>query len=323
MHHPVAWAEFTIAFDKELLGILSRLLLLQHSSPPHRRSIPDSTLKAAWVSKTRYFATPRKLPNRACPCLFVSSPSSPLASSHNISCSQLIIRFGFDQPKQIIQPYSIEMCTSIQSTRPFCAKRTHNNISAMSSLPVTTTIKGQKRRRVSLERVVSFNPQVSLRCVFTSSNDDDSSWIDAYELRQMKDSARRLAKCHYINGVRSQVSSVVPVTASNPVRYEMNGESLRGMEHITDLSTGKLRQAAKNEAIKSVNEEQCRQLLVKALSGVSTSDAVVALSADELRVDTARLSNVYSQKTKAAVMYAKLLAEEDARVAAEILADDL
>jgi hypothetical protein len=197
----------------------------------------------------------------------------------------------------------------------------------MPSLPVTTTTaaattKGQKRRRVSLERAVSFNSQVNLRCVFTSSNDVDSSWIDADELRQMKDSSRRLAKCHYINGVRSQASSSAPAASSSPVRYETNGDSLRGMEHITDLSMGKLRQAAKNEAIKSVNEEQCRQLLVKALSCASTSESV-ALSTDGFRVDTAELSNVYSQKTKASLMYAKQLAEEDARVAAEILAQDM
>jgi hypothetical protein len=93
------------------------------------------------------------------------------------------------------------------------------------------------------------------------------------------------------------------------------------MEHITDLSMGKLRQVAKAEANQSVNEEQYRQLLLKALNSSDGDEFMV--SANGFRVDTNQLSRVYGEKTQAALMYSRKLAEEDAREAAEILAQDL
>lgn len=131
----------------------------------------------------------------------------------------------------------------------------------------------------------------------------------------MKDSARRLAKVWYISSLRNPQA-----TAAD----EMNGDSLRGMEHITDFPRGKLRRAAKTAAIKSVNEEQCRQLRFQVLSRLTSSDAALStLNVNEFKIDTAQLSTCYGRQTKTALDYARCLAEKDAREAAEILAQDL
>lgn len=106
----------------------------------------------------------------------------------------------------------------------------------------------------------------------------------------------------------------------------MDGESLRGMEHITDFPTGKIRQAAKIEANQSVVEEQNRQLLEGALSsfnGTVADAASIVNNMKQFRFDATKLSRVYGTKTSAALMFARRSAEEDAREAAEILAQDL
>jgi hypothetical protein len=232
---------------------------------------------------------------------------------------------------QMIQPqqpqYNEAMCTSNQST--IGIKRRFAPI--MSSSPVSINTNPMqprqlKRRRVSVEKVVQFNPKVNLRCVFPPTTDDESTWIHPQELRQMKDSARQLAKAHYIATVRTSRQQDRPVAAAvHPTKYERNGDSLRGMEHITDLPTGKLRQVAKSTAIKSVNDEQCRQLLVQVLAKSSTSSnaAFTTLDVKDFKVDTAQLSRAYGANTKAALAYARRAAEEDAREAAAILASDL
>ena len=222
---------------------------------------------------------------------------------------------------------SIEMYTSIQPIRTLREnKRRLESVSTMSSKHIAVNqfkATKMKRRRVSLESSVHFNPQVNLRYIYTD-NDQESPWIQPLELREMKESARRLAKARYISSVRNPPQDAAAATI-HPARYEMNGDSLRGMEHFTDFQTGKLRQVAKAAALKSVGEEQCRQLLVKALSCSTSNDALVLnqLNANEFKIDTAQLSICYGNTTKAALAYAKRLAEEDAKEAAEILAQDL
>jgi hypothetical protein len=230
----------------------------------------------------------------------------------------------------MIQPqsqYNEAMCTSIQSARiQSGTKRRFAPIVPSSPVPINTYPMQHpqlKRRRVSVDKGVQFNPKVNLRCVFPCNTEEESTWIHPLALRQMKDSARRLAKAHYIASVRNSRQDL-PMAAVHPTRYEMNGDSLRGMEHITDLPTGKLRQAAKSSAIKSVNDEQCRQLLVHALSSSTSSNAAfTTMDASDFKVDTSQLSRVYGANSKVALAYARRSAEEDAKEAAEILASDL
>jgi hypothetical protein len=229
----------------------------------------------------------------------------------------------------MIQQQSVEMCNRIQSSSKRMLsgnKRRYDPIAVMLPSHFVTkqpACHQYKRSRVQTKssKSVTFCPQVHLRCILPghANSHQESSWINNAELRQMKDNARRLAKSHYI--LHNIKNAPLPCSQVHPVRYEMKGESLRGMEHITDLSMGKLRQVAKAEANQSVNEEQYRQLLLKALNSSDGDEFMV--SANGFRVDTNQLSRVYGEKTQAALMYSRKLAEEDAREAAEILAQDL
>ena len=196
-----------------------------------------------------------------------------------------------------------------------------------------------KRPRLSSssteKKSVQFHPEVKLRCVIPSSNDpQDTTWINLLELCEMKASARNLAKAHLFRSIvhsREEVTtSTTPVSSSPPVsptlhpaRYEIEGESLRGMEHITDLSAGKSRRLSRDAAIKSVDQEQCRQVLVHALKCCHGDVSLLKLDVQGFVIDRTELSRVYGEKTKDALAYSRRLAEEDARMAAEILSQDL
>lgn len=200
-----------------------------------------------------------------------------------------------------------------------------------------------KRPRLSSsstkKKSVQFHPEVKLRCVTPSNNDpQDTTWINPLELCEMKASARNLAKAHLIRSIvhsreeattsTTPASSPPPVSpALHPARYEIEGESLRGMEIITDLSAGKSRRLSRDAAIKSVDQEQCRQVLVHALKCCNGDVSLLnAVECDVLRgfvIDRTELSRVYGEKTKDALAYSRRLAEEDARMAAEILSQDL
>eukprot|EP00956_Cyclotella_meneghiniana_P004558 scaffold5609_cov23-Cyclotella_meneghiniana.AAC.2 len=152
----------------------------------------------------------------------------------------------------------------------------------------------------------------------------------------MKASARNLAKAHLIRTlVHSRDNATATSTATSttlspstihPARYEIQGESLRGMEHITDLSMGKSRRLSRDTAIKSVNQEQCRQVLIHALTichGDVSLLNTIQFDVQGFKVDRTELARVYGEKTKDALAYSRRLAEEDAKLAAEILSQDL
>jgi len=182
-----------------------------------------------------------------------------------------------------------------------------------------------KRRRVERKiKSVQFNPQVKLRCVM-STNLEQESWLDINDIRATKAKAKGLAKHYYLNNIKkpsdSQATTAeVANTMTHPARYEMNGDSLRGMEHLTDLETGKRRQLSRARAIRSVNDEQCRQLLVSTLASWNSAAAATTLV---FRVDTSQLARVYGEKTEDALEYSRRLAQEDAEEAAAILSADL
>jgi len=151
----------------------------------------------------------------------------------------------------------------------------------------------------------------------------------------MKASARNLAKAHLIRtlvhsrdnaAATSTATSTTTTSTIHPARYEIQGESLRGMEHITDLSMGKSRRLSRDTAIKSVNQEQCRQVLIHALT-ICNGDVsllnTIQFDVEGFKVDRTELARVYGEKTKDALAYSRRLAEEDAKMAAEILSQDL
>mmetsp|Transcript_15442 Transcript_15442/g.33200 ORF Transcript_15442/g.33200 Transcript_15442/m.33200 type:complete len:283 (-) Transcript_15442:113-961(-) len=128
----------------------------------------------------------------------------------------------------------------------------------------------------------------------------------------------------------------------NTIRYEINGESLRGMEHMTELIIGRKRLKTKIMAIKVVTlmtEQQEQQQLEQQLHYVSSdssddtnNDGKNTTSTTMARKDKSKkglgnhrstLAEMYRLKARQALLYAIRVGEEDAKVAAEILAEDI
>jgi flagellar biosynthesis regulator FlaF len=146
----------------------------------------------------------------------------------------------------------------------------------------------------------------------------------------MKEEAKRFAKLHYFHRAKrgqSQQTSSMP-NYIHPSRYSIKGESLRGMENITNLQHGKQRQSEKVEAIRAAIQEQQEQLvfnvleLYDATSASSPTSSTASITRSVLRLNAAKLSKVYSGKTQEALAYSRRVAAEDAIVAAEILEQD-
>ena len=116
----------------------------------------------------------------------------------------------------------------------------------------------------------------------------------------------------------------------SPTRYEIQGESLRGLEHIT--SNGRDRHTLTRSAINAAIREQNTQFLeyihdnnVMSSSSLTyvDGDGVDQIKRHAMKIDTYRLSKVYGKKTKQSLSYAQRVAREDAKIAASILAQDL
>ena len=194
---------------------------------------------------------------------------------------------------------------------------------------------------------VQFSPSVNLRCFYQSgpkqpqdaatASSSLSLWLDKDEFDSIKRRARSLSKlhCRIHSKNNSQAAGNISSTSSPPfastnttakttnigdaVRYEIEGESLRGMEYITNICNGKKRRQIKDDAIHAVLIWQQGQL-------VSTSfdnDVVVYAVESALEVDDNKLAKLYRAKTQEALAYARRVAEEDAKVATSILAEEL
>ena len=114
-------------------------------------------------------------------------------------------------------------------------------------------------------------------------------------------------------------SSSAATTSSEATRYEIKGESLRGMEYITDLANGKKRRRISDDAIQAVVGEQQEQL-IQAVLVSSTLDQVLDRA---FKTNPCTLANAYGSKARDALVYARHIAAEDAKIASEILAKDL
>lgn len=217
---------------------------------------------------------------------------------------------------------------------------------------------GQDRKVVNLQRrsncnkTVQFSPFVCLRyCFYTAQRqqqqDVDTTlsalWLSMDELAYMKIHARTLAKLHH--RMRSllckhgtQASSAIkdtsPLFTSNTTvaktvdigdvsRYEIEGESIRGME-----CWGRKRREIKHEAILAVlieQQEQCDKFFYSYHNDTAFDDTAFDEpgKSTTVKIDTSKLAKLYRAKTQEALINAKRLAEEDAKVAMTILDEDL
>lgn len=130
------------------------------------------------------------------------------------------------------------------------------------------------------------------------------------------------------NGVRAAPPSAAGDAVVHAVRFEMRGDSLRGLEHITDANIGRKRRRVQGEAIRAAVVEQQEQLVQHVLhvahsAGEDGAEAEDRARAGATRMDAARLAAAYGPRTRGALNYARRVAQEDAQIAAEILAEDL
>ena len=110
------------------------------------------------------------------------------------------------------------------------------------------------------------------------------------------------------NSSDSSCSSAIQMTgqhAAEPTSYEIKGESLRGLEYLTDMAMGKKRQHLRNLAVSTALKEQEHQRVLNS----TRSRRMIAQE--------------YGKTTQDASIYSRRVAEEDARVAAAILEEDL
>jgi hypothetical protein len=178
------------------------------------------------------------------------------------------------------------------------SKRSHP-----SSSPTVSSGHPCKRRRCIGRKTVTFSPTNKLRRFFNDNSlQAYSSWHTDDELSSMKKRAKKLSMLHYLKNRPGQTE--VPSKRSgivyncHPAHYEIIGESLRGMEHHTDPSKARRRERLRSDAISLVVENQDKTSRIK-------------------------LARMYRGTTKEAMSYSRKIAEEDAKVAAAILAEDL
>ncbi|KAL7534759.1 hypothetical protein ACHAWF_004940 [Thalassiosira exigua] len=186
------------------------------------------------------------------------------------------------------------------------------------------------------KKTVKFSPHVNLRCFYDPCRDDPLHkalvaphlWADADELNRTKRRAKELSLRHRRCAAASSSSKedLVPggcpkralaVAVAEATRYEHRGESLRGMENVTSAVVGRKRKLVKERATAAVMMEQQDQLIERTLSSSSAEEA----RNSALVMDAGKLARAYGGQTRKSLAYARLVAREDAKVSAEILAE--
>jgi len=145
-----------------------------------------------------------------------------------------------------------------------------------------------------------------VRCFIVCSQQQQDSVLDLY-MEKIQVAENKIRVKALANSWRSsndhQTSTSSGSGIGNAVRSEIEGESLRGMEHITCSPIGQKRFRVKKGAIRVVLD--CEPNMAMKMK------------------DGNILANVYGAKAREALIYAKRIAMEDAAVAAEILAEDV
>ena len=200
---------------------------------------------------------------------------------------------------------------------------------------------GSTRHSTHRHRSVQFSSNVSMRCFFApqQSSPTITSWTKV-EVEENKSRAKKLSKLHL--HLRAKLHNSASNTTSTPsssstastgnlptssihdvTRYRIKGESLRGMEYITDVTNGKVRRRRVEEAMSAVATEQQEQLIQRVLTLYTSSNQEDQEANDVMKMDTGRIAKAYSTKARNALVYAQQVAEEDAKIASQILKEDL
>lgn len=183
------------------------------------------------------------------------------------------------------------------------------------------------------KKSVQFSSNVSMRCLVHNGDEgapSSSSWICMDQVEKAKSDVRSLSRKLLQARATKEKEPDDPSTA-RAVRCEVGGESLRGVEHLTDSAAGRRRRLVREGAIRAVAVEQQKQLVQRvlecayALPASSSPSSGVNQEVIEraVEMDAAKLARAYGSKTGEALAYALKVAEEDAEVAASILEEDL
>eukprot|EP00581_Thalassiosira_minuscula_P012698 CAMPEP_0183712148 /NCGR_PEP_ID=MMETSP0737-20130205/7370_1 /TAXON_ID=385413 /ORGANISM="Thalassiosira miniscula, Strain CCMP1093" /LENGTH=381 /DNA_ID=CAMNT_0025940727 /DNA_START=49 /DNA_END=1191 /DNA_ORIENTATION=- len=246
--------------------------------------------------------------------------------------------FGSNNNNMTTSCYGSTMSMSMMgapSRKKLKTKATNNTTTTNSKKSVTFS------PHVNQRTIVILTPQGSA----SSSSSDQQQAAGCSSLAEkdfnIKLHAKALCKLHRLQssphqggGANSHATPNSHATASiaETIRFEIRGESLRGMEHITNISIGRKRRRIQREAIASCINEQQEQLVEAVLDGyLSGNDddneeedtiASNVVSRNNI-IDRKNLATVYGAKAREAFAYAKRIGGEDAKVAKEILDEDL
>eukprot|EP00984_Skeletonema_dohrnii_P018249 scaffold8483_cov78-Skeletonema_dohrnii-CCMP3373.AAC.1 len=140
-----------------------------------------------------------------------------------------------------------------------------------------------KRRCITKKKTITFSSRVKVRS-FANGHDMQgySSWLTSDKLSSIRKRAKKLSMIHYIKTRPGQ-----PKAPSNrsgivynchPAHYEIIGESLRGMEHYTDIS-----KARRREQLRSDGTELRRPTTARVVLPNWDSLATTPMSSEEER----------------------------------------
>lgn len=186
---------------------------------------------------------------------------------------------------------------------------------SLHSTPTTTSVVDSSGNSSRKRKAVSFSQTAKQRQYNSKLHASYSSWLTDEEVSSSKKRARNLSKVHYLK-TRHDADAGSPMTVRpndrsgivyncHPVHYEIIGESLRGMEDITDASTSQKRIRLRSKTVSLIQQFQDQD------------------SEDDVETRRSKLASKYREFAKEALMDAKVAAEEDAKAAAQILAEDL
>mmetsp|Transcript_29242 Transcript_29242/g.61692 ORF Transcript_29242/g.61692 Transcript_29242/m.61692 type:complete len:302 (-) Transcript_29242:1082-1987(-) len=180
---------------------------------------------------------------------------------------------------------------------------------------------------------VSFSPNVRMRYTFCSnhpqlagdtvSNAHNTSlmpfgWFHRDEFTSVKTHGKYLSE----GNLRALQTNILEETTNFDATH-------LGMEHFTDFISGRKRRRVREEAIQATMQEQKRQLIdrvIEAFTAPNASDSQIIhhqVKKKALRMDNHKLAVLYKDKSKDALLRAMRTGEEDAEVAAAILAQDM
>mmetsp|Transcript_29113 Transcript_29113/g.60691 ORF Transcript_29113/g.60691 Transcript_29113/m.60691 type:complete len:330 (-) Transcript_29113:67-1056(-) len=256
-----------------------------------------------------------------------------------------------------------DLMASSESPTPSLAtatKRPHSSIVMSSSSTWSSLLQNDnellhvpKRLKRSRNKSIQFSSNVSMRCFvqhydsqYQQQHQDQNHcspscppWIKRDQVDEEKRQTKALSKMWRSKNTTANNTDNIAIIGS-AVRCSIEGESLRGLEHVTHPSIGRDRRRVRDTAIHAAVREQREQLVRNVMDAYldnnNEDDSVVGgdngeeRSAREdramssaMKMDNAKLAKVYGAEAREALAYARRVAKEDAEVAAEILAQDL